>query len=151
MVEDLKESLSQEPTESLKQQLVETVKEYKESYQKLKDFKMEIEHLQHLLEQARLRLTRDFEHWYVNVYESTEISDPKSMDMADLKTSDMTVPEMAHHTVKTIDTLKSRSRPSSRLGPRSTDDDIEAFYKARDEILKLKSRRNGQDTKSVIE
>jgi hypothetical protein len=30
--------------------------------------KREIEHLQHLLEHARHRLTRDFEHWYVNVY-----------------------------------------------------------------------------------
>ena len=32
---------------------------------------MEIEHLQHLLEHARTRLTRDFEHWYVHVYLET--------------------------------------------------------------------------------
>ncbi|KAJ1557681.1 hypothetical protein HK096_005910, partial [Nowakowskiella sp. JEL0078] len=45
---------------------------YRSSYQQLKDLKLEIEHLQHLLEQARHRLTRDFEHWYVSVYLTTE-------------------------------------------------------------------------------
>ncbi|KAI8807854.1 kinesin-like protein KIF6-like protein [Cladochytrium replicatum] len=44
------------------------VKRYKDSYQQLKELKQEIDHLQHLLEQARHRLTRDFEHWYVTVY-----------------------------------------------------------------------------------
>lgn len=33
--------------------------------------KIEIEHLHHLLDQARLRLTRDFEHWYATVYLAT--------------------------------------------------------------------------------
>ena len=45
---------------------------YKEAYQKLKDLKIEIEHLQHLLEQARLRLTRSFEQWYMNVYADSD-------------------------------------------------------------------------------
>lgn len=47
---------------------------YKGSYGQLKEYKTEIEHLQHLLEAARMRLTRDFEHWYENVYEETSIS-----------------------------------------------------------------------------
>jgi hypothetical protein len=41
------------------------------SYGQLKESKIEIEHLQHLLEHARTRLTRDFEHWYVHVYLET--------------------------------------------------------------------------------
>jgi hypothetical protein len=45
-----------------------TYNRYKDTYQKLKDLKIEIEHLQHLLEQARIRLTRAFEAWYVGVY-----------------------------------------------------------------------------------
>ena len=47
------------------------INRYKISYGKLKELKMEIEHLQHLLEHARTRLTRDFEHWYVHVYLET--------------------------------------------------------------------------------
>ncbi|KAJ3324728.1 Kinesin- protein 6 [Boothiomyces sp. JEL0866] len=43
--------------------------EYKTSYQSLKELKAEIEHLQHLLEQGRIRMTRDFEAWYVEVYQ----------------------------------------------------------------------------------
>lgn len=47
------------------------IKRYKMSYGQLKELKIEIEHLQHLLEHARTRLTRDFEHWYVHVYLET--------------------------------------------------------------------------------
>ncbi|KAI9345034.1 hypothetical protein BDR26DRAFT_173133 [Obelidium mucronatum] len=45
---------------------------YKQAYQDLKDLKIEIEHMQHLLEQARMRLSRAFEQWYENVYMSNE-------------------------------------------------------------------------------
>jgi kinesin family protein 6/9 len=48
------------------------VQQYKQSYQTLKELKLEIEHLQHLLEQGRVRMTRDFEAWYVQVYQETE-------------------------------------------------------------------------------
>lgn len=54
---------------------------YKQAYQTLKDLKIEIEHLQHLLEQARHRLTRDFEHWYVNVYLPTEARESADADV----------------------------------------------------------------------
>ncbi|KAJ3219561.1 hypothetical protein HDU67_000506 [Dinochytrium kinnereticum] len=73
--EHLKDKLSipeeeapDEPRSTLRAQVAENVTKYREAYQKLKDLKIEIEHLQHLLEQARVRLTRDFEHWYLNVY-----------------------------------------------------------------------------------
>lgn len=56
------------------------VTRYKDAYQQLKDLKLEIEHLQHLLEQARHRLTRDFEHWYINVYLATEDPAEPSVD-----------------------------------------------------------------------
>ncbi|KAJ3105594.1 Kinesin- protein 6 [Phlyctochytrium planicorne] len=59
---------SDEDRASLRAEVGTKVSKYKEKYQRLKDLKMEIEHLQHLLEQARVRLTRDFEHWYLNVY-----------------------------------------------------------------------------------
>jgi hypothetical protein len=34
--------------------------------------KVEIEHLQHLLEQGRIRMTRDFEAWFIEVYVGPE-------------------------------------------------------------------------------
>ena len=37
---------------------------YKNTFVQLKDLKLEIEHLQHLLDNARLRLQKDFEQWY---------------------------------------------------------------------------------------
>lgn len=58
------------------------VKEYKEAYQKLKDFKIEIEHLQHLLEQARVRLARDFEYWFDNVYNALNGPDVPGVQVA---------------------------------------------------------------------
>ena len=39
---------------------------YKEVFGDLKVLKTEIEHLQHLLEKARLQLQRDFEVWWQN-------------------------------------------------------------------------------------
>lgn len=70
-VEIMKEQLTTDgdhDRDAIRLVLAEKVGNYKTSYQQLKDMKMEIEHLQHLLEQARVRLTRDFEHWYLNVY-----------------------------------------------------------------------------------
>jgi hypothetical protein len=55
-------------SEKLRAKLPDLIKEYKGSYEKLRDMKMEIEHLQHLLEQGRIRMTRDFEAWFIQVY-----------------------------------------------------------------------------------
>ncbi|KAJ3273248.1 Kinesin- protein 6 [Terramyces sp. JEL0728] len=55
--------------EAQRLRLSNLILEYKSAYQSLKDLKAEIEHLQHLLEQGRIRMTRDFEAWYVEVYQ----------------------------------------------------------------------------------
>ncbi|KAJ3222748.1 Kinesin- protein 6 [Clydaea vesicula] len=62
------EESNEEEKEVFKDQMTSVVSKYKISYQQLKDMKIEIEHLHHLLDQARLRLTRDFEHWFQSVY-----------------------------------------------------------------------------------
>jgi len=41
---------------------------YQKSYHHLKEMKIEIEHIQHLLEKARFKLTKDFEFWILNNY-----------------------------------------------------------------------------------
>ncbi|KAH6594578.1 hypothetical protein BASA50_006528 [Batrachochytrium salamandrivorans] len=70
-IKSLKERLAgsfKADADVLRMQLSDQVVNYKDAYQKLKDLKLEIEHIQHLLEQARHRLTRDFEYWYISVY-----------------------------------------------------------------------------------
>ncbi|KAJ3390452.1 Kinesin- protein 6 [Entophlyctis sp. JEL0112] len=45
------------------------VSTYKSTYQNLKDLKVEIDHMQHLLEQGRIRLSRAFEMWLQDVHQ----------------------------------------------------------------------------------
>jgi hypothetical protein len=71
-------------TKSARIELQKMINDYKASYTMLKDFKIEIEHLQHLLEAARKRLTRDFEHWYENVYEESSSIKSKIINQEDL-------------------------------------------------------------------
>jgi hypothetical protein len=75
--------------------------------------KIEIEHLQHLLEQARTRLTRDFEYWYVNVYNkndqvrNTAIEPEDEIAPSAEKSLDESLHNLAQH---------KTSRPPSSLG-----------------------------------
>jgi hypothetical protein len=148
---------------------------YKESYTQLKDLKTEIEHLQHLLEAARKRLTRDFEHWYENVYKNvgsaSEVDEysnthpsaganskakyvdqlPSELQQTDLhiqvqyepsKYKDMDLAR-PHSSFALRNAPAPISRPASVSGnrlPRSTEDDVAAFYRARDEIRKIKNK-----------
>ncbi|KAI9095922.1 kinesin-like protein KIF6 [Phlyctochytrium arcticum] len=63
---------SESEIQPLREKMVDLTRRYKDSYQQLREFRMEIEHLQHLLEQGRLRLSRDFEFWYSSVYLGSE-------------------------------------------------------------------------------
>ena len=44
--------------------LDEEKRKYKTNYASLKQLKSEIEHIQHLMEGARVRLQHDFESWF---------------------------------------------------------------------------------------
>lgn len=56
---------SEDPREEeLKGEIEKEKESYKQSFSRLKELKTEIEHLQHLLEQQRVRLQRDFEQWF---------------------------------------------------------------------------------------
>lgn len=158
--------------------LVEKVKEYKGVMEILRRDKSEIEHLQHLLEQARIRMVRDFEGWYESVYctEGVEDSDVDSAGGFVDHESDGNVDdaegekrlESAFERVdpvqiipsKTVDRQKTNYgilgfnvdtakhfKPEantnnaivSRLSASTSQlrKDVEAFYKARDKILKI--------------
>ncbi|KAJ3176997.1 Kinesin- protein 6 [Geranomyces variabilis] len=79
-------------TSQLRARVADSSAQYKHAYQQLKELKLEIEHLQHLLEQARHRLTRDFEHWYANVYLPTAAEEAKEANIEDDRAARRTSP-----------------------------------------------------------
>ena len=132
--------------------MTDVASEYKTSYQNLKDMKIEIEHLHHLLDQARHRLTRDFEHWFSTVYmptSSQEVLDIKrsidrhdsgkdiGFDIINTDKEKLSAPNAGRKAVSEVVRPCSRaSRNTSSPFRSKVDEDIAAFYKARDELLK---------------
>lgn len=117
----MKESMARDETNetnSKKDDLLCLVKEYKHAYAGLKEFKTEIEHLQHLLEAARIRMTRDFEYWYVECANEE--------------------PRISGRQVDNVGRFDSKTTLSEEIVD-STTDDISAFYKARNEIMGKKA------------
>lgn len=57
---------------------------YKEVFGDLKVLKTEIEHLQHLLEKARLQLQQDFEVWWQNQTQPPQGSQRQKSDEVNL-------------------------------------------------------------------
>jgi kinesin family protein 6/9 len=94
--------------------------QFKELYGRLKELKNEIEHLQHLMDKAKLQLQQDFEVWW-KTYQGTsdggggEESSRERKPMEGASKSNMLLPSL--------------------IGDSQTDDDIKAFYKARQKLL----------------
>ncbi|XP_052766060.1 kinesin-like protein KIF6 isoform X1 [Mya arenaria] len=68
-MQGLSESQSLEPDEEevrLRGRMEEEKASYKETFNRLKTLKTEIEHLQHLLEKAKVKLMKDFELWWAD-------------------------------------------------------------------------------------
>lgn len=132
--------------------MTDVASEYKISYQNLKDMKIEIEHLHHLLDQARHRLTRDFEHWFNTVYmptSSQEVLEIKGsidrhdsgkdigLDIINIDKEKLSAPNAGRKAVGEVVRPCSGASQNIKSPSRSkVDDDIAAFYKARDELLK---------------
>ncbi|NWU03260.1 KIF6 protein, partial [Urocynchramus pylzowi] len=65
-VSDPSEELTFDPVEeNLRMQIEEEKKSYKTVYSRFKGLKIEIEHLQHLMEKVKMKLQKDFEVWWV--------------------------------------------------------------------------------------
>ena len=100
MKDQLTNDDSNDDKEALRIVLSERISQYRGAYQQLKDLKLEIEHLQHLLEQARHRLTRDFEHWYINVYLATQ--EPISSEENEMDSASHSRPQMPINSLTTL-------------------------------------------------
>jgi len=62
------DTLTSEEKTDIGNKASEYASRYQKSYHHLKEMKIEIEHIQHLLEKARFKLTKDFEFWILNNY-----------------------------------------------------------------------------------
>ena len=51
---------------------------YKESFTRLRSLKTEIEHLQHLLEKAKVKMQKDFEIWWAEQAAFSKVTSPHS-------------------------------------------------------------------------
>ncbi|KAM9608220.1 kinesin-like protein KIF6 isoform 1-T1 [Morphnus guianensis] len=154
--------------EKLRMQIEEEKKSYKAMFNRMKGLKVEIEHLQLLIEKVKMKLQKDFEVWWseetINLQEKPElVSSPNTMTVypqfikssQHLSTnsfSDTTRvspnedPAGKNNSITSSNpTLKTRTPPSSSTsipltGDSQADADILAFIKARQNILQKKGK-----------
>ena len=113
--------------ESLKAQLEEEKRQYKDGFAQLRELKSEIEHLQHLLEQSRRRLQQDFEKWYAA---GPQPVGEVGQAAADVKTA-WPSPARGANPARSP---QPRGAPPL-TGNNEVDQEIMAFYKARESLV----------------
>ncbi|XP_066467721.1 kinesin-like protein KIF6 [Tiliqua scincoides] len=157
--------------EALRAQIEEQKISYKTMFNRLKGLKIEIEHLQFLMEKAKVKLQRDFEMWWSEEATHLQVQEekPPLLNSASaLKSSPLPheaqphtcgnrVPNNSRASFYEEATLKhsmsslssSKTRPSPGLGSsiaftgdHETDADILAFIRARQNLLHKKGLGN---------
>ncbi|XP_018118191.1 kinesin-like protein KIF6 isoform X2 [Xenopus laevis] len=118
--------------EELRDQMEEEKKRYKTLFSRLKNLKTEIEHLQLLLEKAKVKLQKDFEGWWAE--EEAHLQAKQEVHKARMTTSAPPSPQVHD---------QSRAPPMSDTpipltGDSQTDADIMAFVRARQNLLQRK-------------
>ncbi|XP_074719595.1 kinesin-like protein KIF6 [Strix uralensis] len=157
--------------EKLRTQIEEEKKSYKTMFNRLKELKLEIEHLQLLMEKGKVKLQKDFEVWWSEEAINLQQEKPEMIS----STNTMTVYPQFIKSVQHLSTnsfsettrvspnedsagknnsitssnpsLKARTPPSSSTsipltGDSQADADILAFIKARQNILQKKGLGN---------
>ncbi|XP_067312130.1 kinesin-like protein KIF6 [Pseudorasbora parva] len=128
-----KDSESDPVEERILNQIEEEKKNYKITSGYLKGLRTEIEHLQLLREKSKVKLQRDFENWWTQ--EGSRLQDPSAED---------TESSLSH--VTPLSCMLTRTLPSADLsfttipltGDKHTDADIQAFIRARHNLLNNK-------------
>ncbi|XP_050749802.1 kinesin-like protein KIF6 [Gymnogyps californianus] len=157
--------------EKLRMQIEEEKKSYKAMFNRLKGLKVEIEHLQLLMEKVKMKLQKDFEVWWseeaINLQQEKPemVSSPntatvypqfiKSLQHLSTNSFSETTrvspnedPAGKNNSITSSNpTLKTRTPPSSSTsipltGDSQADADILAFIKARQNILQKKGLGN---------
>ncbi|KAM4692828.1 kinesin-like protein KIF6 [Discoglossus pictus] len=143
--------------EELRAQMEHEKKRYKTLFNRLKSLKTEIEHLQLLLEKAKVKLQKDFEVWWSE--EEANLQAKPHLLMSSLRTSTPVSQQRHLHSSGTVEGLSftysgsgiSLSETASRLrspqnadstipltGDTQTDADILAFVRARQNLMQRK-------------
>ncbi|XP_071595474.1 kinesin-like protein KIF6 isoform X1 [Heliangelus exortis] len=157
--------------EKLRMQIEEEKKSYKTMFNRLKVLKVEIEHLQLLMEKIKMKLQKDFEVWWSEEAMNLQQAKPEMVSLPNTSTvyhqfikssqhlptssfsettrfSPTENPAEKNNSVSSNDpALKTRTPPSSSTsipltGDSQADADILAFIKARQNILQKKGLGN---------
>ncbi|KAJ1461060.1 P-loop containing nucleoside triphosphate hydrolase protein [Pelagophyceae sp. CCMP2097] len=115
---------------------------YKASFDKLRGLKSEIEGIQKMLEAGRTRLQADFGAWYDQVLRTPP---QPAADGDDARRAWATPPGFdASHAEPKAPGARARGagdRGTPTTGNADADDDVRAFYKAKEELAQLQAKR----------
>ncbi|NWQ73186.1 KIF6 protein, partial [Columbina picui] len=152
--------------EQLRTQIEEEKKSYKTMFNHLKGLKVEIEHLQLLMEKAKMKLQKDFEVWWSEEAQNLQQEKPEMVSSSNTmtvypqlrKTSHLSInsfsettrvgpsedPAGKNNSINSSNPIsKTRTPASSSIpltGDSQADADILAFMKARQNILQKKGK-----------
>ncbi|NXK94898.1 KIF6 protein, partial [Formicarius rufipectus] len=155
--------------EKLRMQIEEEKKSYKTMFNRFKGLKVEIEHLQLLMEKVKMKMQKDFEVWWSEETKNLQQEEPEMVTSPNSVTVyPQFVKSSPHLSIKSfsettrvssnedpagknnsitfsIHTSKTRTPPSSSTsipltGDSQADADILAFIKARERILQKKGK-----------
>ena len=139
------------------QVIEENKKAYEQGFQRLRELKSEIEHIKRLVEKGRVALQKDFDIWYDKMYSISTISNTFNDAESNYSTSNgaenveatcsSTIQKNAQDHPYTTQNYSSKNDekftskdtfklpPGARLtGNKETDNDIIAFYKAKEAL-----------------
>ena len=134
-------------------------KRYAECFQQLRDLKASIEHIQRLIEKRRNKLQSDFEKWYDQhndkggrntTNEPSPFMPATSATKINVKINENNEAreESSENQAQKNESTQNEKQftlpPGIRLtGNKEADDDIIAFYKAKEELLARRKKSNG--------
>ena len=103
---------------------------YKESFERLRVLKPEIEHVRKIMEKSRAAMQNQFDEWYNNLH-------ARGLDAFDYALATQVTDASS-----TFDPRRSIEKAEAKeTGGSSVDEDILAFQQAKDELLKRRSNR----------
>ncbi|ETE70417.1 Kinesin-like protein KIF6, partial [Ophiophagus hannah] len=125
--------------EALRTQIEQKKISYKTMFTHLKGLKIEIEHLQLLMEKAKLKLQKDFEAWWSK--ETINLQTQEEKPLLQNSANVLKTPPLFFENQLYPGTIRILPDPSSTIpftGDRQTDADIIAFIRARKNLLHKK-------------
>jgi len=127
------------PEEAKKKEAIEIEKTvYKESFDDLRTLKTEIETIQKMLQVGRARLQADFDTWYDQVLKDSRRTVQSSYTHRPSKQVDGDQRRLYE---RRTDLSAEPKHPLPLTGNQQADDDIRAFYRAKEELHSLQAKR----------